>query len=43
MARWNSPVRKPAVGEQQREVQVRRLGAVEGFELGDGFGIWNDL
>ena len=27
-----------AIGEQQREVQVRRLGAVQGFEFGGGFG-----
>ena len=27
-----------AIGEQQREVQVRRLGAVQGFEFGGCFG-----
>ena len=27
-----------AIGEQQREVQVGRLGAVEGFEFGGRFG-----
>jgi hypothetical protein len=43
MASWNAPVPEAAVGEQECEVQVRRLGAVEGLELRSRFGDLNDL